>query len=107
MGDAGRNGGRAKSPAFRRAFVLSYANRIRERLLEAQHHAHDEAVVQYGTALVPVLAARTDAVDQITEHLFPRLRTSRVRTVDAQGWRAGRMAADVANLHAGSGMIAR
>jgi hypothetical protein len=106
MGDAARNGGRAKSPTFRRAFVLSYANRIRERLDEAQHHARDEAQVQYGSALVPVLAARTEAVDQITEQIFPRLRASRTRTVDAQGWRAGRVAADVANLHSGSGMIA-
>ena len=105
VGDAGRNGGRSKSPSFRRAFVLSYAIRIGERLAEAQHHARDEAQQQYGTALVPVLAARSDAVDQITEQIFPRLRESRVRQVDAQGWRAGRLAADIATLHAGSGMI--
>ena len=36
VSDAGRNGGRAKSPSFRRAFVLSYTNRIAERLAEAQ-----------------------------------------------------------------------
>lgn len=105
MSDASRNGGRAKSPAFRRAFVLSYANRIRERLEEARHHARDQAQVHYGTALVPVMAARTEAVDQVTQQIFPRLRASRTRSVDAQGWWAGRVAADVANLHSGSGMI--
>jgi hypothetical protein len=107
MGDAGRSGGRAKSASFRRAFVLSYADRIRERLTEAQHHAQDEAVQQYGTSLVPVLAARTDAVDQITQQLFPRLRESRIRRVDSQGWYAGRLAADMATLQAGSGVIQR
>jgi Protein of unknown function (DUF2786) len=105
MGDAARNGGRSKSPSFRRAFVLSYAHRIGERLTEARHHARDEATQQYGTALVPVMAARTDAVDNVTERIFPRLRESRARSVDAQGWRAGRVAADVATLQAGSGMI--
>lgn len=105
MGDAARNGGRSKSPAFRRAFVLSYAARILERLTEAQHHARDEAAQQYGTALVPVMAARAEAVDQITEQIFPRMRESRIRQVDAQGWRAGRLAADMATLQSGSGMI--
>lgn len=105
MADAGAGGGRAKSASFRRAFVLSYAQRIGERLRAAQQHARDDAQHEYGTSLVPVLAARTDAVDQITERIFPRLREMRVRTVDAQGWRAGRIAADVARLQSGSGMI--
>jgi hypothetical protein len=105
LSDAGKSGGRTKSPSFRRAFVLSYAGRIAERLAEAQHHARDEAAQQYGTALVPVMAARTDAVDQITEQIFPNTRASRVRQVDLQGWRAGRLAADMATLQAGSGMI--
>jgi hypothetical protein len=105
ISDAGRSGGRSKSPSFRRAFVLSYAIRIGERLAEAQHVARDQAAQQYGTALVPVMAARTEAVDQITEQLFPRLRESRIRRVDALGWAAGRMAADIASLQSGSGMI--
>ncbi|MCU1361674.1 MAG: uncharacterized protein JWN99_2963 [Ilumatobacteraceae bacterium] len=107
MHDAARAGGRTKSPAYRRAFVLSYANRIAERLVEARHHAQDEASQQYGTALVPVMAARTEAVDQVTERIFPNLRESRSRRVDAQGWNAGRVAADVASLQGGSGMISR
>jgi hypothetical protein len=105
VGDAGRSGGHTKSPSFRRAFVLAYAIRIGERLTEAQHQARHQAQHQYGSALVPVLAARTDAVDQITEQIFPRLRESRVRRVDAHGWRAGRLAADIATLPAPSGMI--
>lgn len=105
MADAGAAGGRAKSPSFRRAFVLSYAQRIRERLQAAQQHARDDAQHQYGASLVPVLAARTDAVDHVTERIFPNLRESRPRTVDAQGWRAGRIAADIATLQSGSGMI--
>jgi hypothetical protein len=107
MGEAAHAGGRTKSPSFRRAFVLSYANRIHERLAQARHVAHDDAALQYGTALVPVMAARDDAVDQVMTQMFPHMRQSRTRQVDLQGWRAGRLAADVASLQAGSGMIAK
>ncbi len=89
---------RTRAPAFRRAFVLSYAQRIGERLAAAKQRATAEASTEYGTALVPVQQARRDAVDQRSTEWFPRLRSMRTRSVDAGGWYAGRQAADAARL---------
>ena len=105
MAAAGSGGGRTRSPAFRRAFVLSYAQRIGERLEAARHRAHEEAAAQYGGALVPVQAARREAVQQRSAEWFPDTTPMRTRSVDAGGWYAGRQAADVAHLEAGLGEI--
>jgi Protein of unknown function (DUF2786) len=90
--------GRATSPAFRRAFWLSYAHRIGERLDEAKEQAAVESAVEYGTALVPMLQERADAVSHRVDELFGKTRTMKSRSVDAQGWHAGRTAADLASL---------
>jgi hypothetical protein len=89
---------RTRAPAFRRAFVLSYAQRIGERLAAAKVRATAEATEQYGGALVPLQQARRDAVDTRSAEWFPRLREMRTRSVDAGGWWAGRQAADLAHL---------
>lgn len=89
---------RTRAPAFRRAFVLSYAQRIGERLAAAKVRATADASEQYGGALVPVQQARRDAVDARSAEWFPRLREMRTRSVDAGGWWAGRQAADAAHL---------
>jgi hypothetical protein len=102
---AGATGGRTRSPAFRRAFVLSFAQRIQERLEEARRRASEEATVQYGGALVPVQAARRAAVHARAEEWFPDTTPMRSRSVDAGGWYAGRTAADVARLEPGLGEI--
>ena len=91
----------SRSRGFRRAFMLAYAHRIGERLAEAAAHANEDATQQYGTALVPILEARDLAVDAEFTRLFPATRTSRSRRVDAQGWAAGRAAADNAVLDEG------
>ena len=106
MAAAGAAGGRTRSAAFRRAFVLSYAQRIGERLEEARRRVSVEADQQYGGALVPVQQARRDAVEQRTKEWFPRTAPMRSRTVDAGGWHAGRSAADLAELEPGLGEIA-
>ena len=92
------NRSRTRAPAFRRAFVLSYAHRIGERLAQAKARATAEAGQQYGSALVPVQQARREAVDQRSAEWFPRVREMRTRSVDAGGWWAGRQAADAAHL---------
>jgi hypothetical protein len=96
---------RTRAPAFRRAFVLSYAQRIGERLAAAKQRATAEASTEYGTALVPVQQARRDAVEQRSAEWFPRLRSMRTRSVDAGGWYAGRQAADAARLEPDLGQI--
>jgi Protein of unknown function (DUF2786) len=99
LGEATRAGGaRARSTAFRRGFLYAYAQRIDERLSTARDAARAEATAAYGSALAPVLADRQAAVDRVVEELFPQLRRRGGRTVDADGWSAGRQAADSADL---------
>jgi hypothetical protein len=91
-------GSRGSSPAFRRGFWIAYAVRIGERLSEAEQQAEQHATVQYGSALVPLLAARNEAVDERVNELFSNLTTMKTRRIDADGWYAGRSAADGASL---------
>jgi Protein of unknown function (DUF2786) len=109
--------GRSTTRAFRQSFLVSYAIRIGERLAEATEHATEEAAAEQkaaagaaaatdsvrgtGTALVPFLAARRQAVDDAVEEMFGgSLKRGRsVRATDAEGWASGRAAADLATLH--------
>jgi hypothetical protein len=113
--------GRSRTRAFRQSFLVSYAIRIGERLSQAAEHATQEAAaeqeaaagqpagavagadsaVSAGTALVPFLAARRQAVDDAVDEMFgDTLRRGRaVRATDAEGWASGRAAADLATLH--------
>lgn len=92
-----QQGGRSK--AFRQSFLVAYASRIRERLAAATATAQAEAETPAGN-LLPVLAARQEAVEERTTVLFPRLRKGRaIRVSDLDGWERGREAADRANLH--------
>jgi len=90
-----------RSPSFRRAFLLSYAIRIGERLAEAGQRAADESTSSHGAELVPVLARRAEEVDHRFEKMFPNTREIRAKRVDARGWHAGRTAADRATFAAG------
>ncbi|MGF1426331.1 DUF2786 domain-containing protein [Kitasatospora sp. LaBMicrA B282] len=104
--------GASRTRAFRHSFLVSYANRIRERLTEATERTTREAAAGRhlrpdGTAeqlvpderLLPALAAREQAVTSATERMFPKLTAQRVRVSDGEGWAAGRAAADRAALH--------
>lgn len=106
-GAAGRAATRGRAASFRRAFLTSYAIRIGDRLDDARRQVEQEAVGRHGAALVPVLAARRDAVDRAVEEAFPRLATSRPRSYDAQGWAAGAQAADLADLGTGRARLER
>ena len=56
--------------------------------------------------LLPVLAARLEAVQESTDRMFPTLRAGRaVRAGDYEGWTQGRAAADRARLHGHSGAL--
>ncbi|MCW2683637.1 MAG: hypothetical protein JWP33_1550 [Blastococcus sp.] len=93
------NRGRSASRIFRRAFLLGYAQRIGERLQGARRQATAEAACERGVDLLPVLRSRRKAVDTAVAELFPRVRSSRSRaTVDADGWYAGRTAAERADV---------
>ncbi|MFF2349206.1 DUF2786 domain-containing protein [Kitasatospora sp. NPDC058115] len=112
--------GASRTKAFRQSFLVAYAARIRERLAEATERTTSDAAAgrhlrEDGTAeqlvpdarLLPALKARTEAVDQEVDRLFPKLVSQRVRVSDGEGWAAGRAAADRASLRGGSGEIDR
>ncbi len=92
---------RLRTASFRRAFLVAFAGRIGERLRDAGQHASAEAQEHYGGALVPLLAAKADAVDGAYEHAFPDTQPMKRRNVDARGWHAGRAAADRAHIKTG------
>lgn len=99
-----------RTAAFRRAFLLGYAVRIGQRMREARETATAETAADAGVSmgeLVPVLAARTAAVDQEFSRLFPHTKASRSRPVDAAGFHAGSAAADKARLGVGGPGIER
>jgi hypothetical protein len=109
----GRGGSRTKS--FRQSFLVAYAARIRERLAEATAQVTEEALAEEraagsgsAVALLPVLAAREEAVEGFTERMFPSLKAGRaVRASDYEGWTQGRAAADRAQLNGHNGALSR
>ncbi|MFC1417196.1 DUF2786 domain-containing protein [Streptacidiphilus cavernicola] len=113
MNSAGTQGGGAggsRSKTFRQSFLIAYGARIRERLAEATAEATEEALAGLAEAaaaagaggrseLLPVLAAREEAVRRSTERMFPNARAGRaIRAGDHEGWAQGRAAADRAQL---------
>ncbi|MFD6884108.1 DUF2786 domain-containing protein [Rhodococcus sp. DT1] len=107
-GTAGRRGGSAT--AFRRAFLTGYAKRVGERLREADARATAGAAADAHvpvTSLAPILARRSEAVDTEFRRLFPTTRASRSRGIDADGFHAGRDAAESASLEAWQHRIGR
>lgn len=99
---AGRRDSRNKAPTFKRAFIVSFAQRIAERLEDAGRASREEAEVVYGSALAPVLASRKEAVEAAYTAAFPKTVPMKSRSYDAAGWWAGRSAADQADLGAGA-----
>ncbi|QNG17864.1 DUF2786 domain-containing protein [Rhodococcus triatomae] len=102
--DAGSRKG-SRTTSFRKAFLAGYAARIGQRLRDADTRATLEAADAARISvddLLPVLADTSAAVDAEFQRLFPVTRAKRTgRSVDAEGWYAGRAAADEARLAAG------
>ncbi len=93
--------GTSRTKSFRRAFLLSFASRIGERLREATQAATDDATSTIGDSLLPVLAGRKDQVAARQKDMFPNTRATRSSSIsNADGWFAGREAADRAALQA-------
>ena len=89
----------ARPKAFRRAFLLGYAEVIGGRLATVAEQTHAEADRgRTGTALV--LADRADRVERLLEQEFPRLRSLRMTTSSGGGLSAGRAAGARADLSA-------
>lgn len=89
-----------RTKTFRQTFLISYADRIRERLNAAKEDvvkAADEATGS-DNRLLPALAARAVAVRESADRMFPTKSTHRLRARDADGWAHGKAAADRAVL---------
>lgn len=84
--------------AFRNAFLLGYAGRIRERLTEAAATAAREYEAETGASTALVVVAREKAVDSHVQEQFPRLRSSSSSYSSRSGRGAGVAAANRANL---------
>lgn len=98
-----RTGSRTRS--FRASFLEAYACRIGERLRETAAAETERASTTggFGSALVPVLAARRQETEQAFEAMFPDTTTgASSRTYDLEGWQAGTAAADLAHISWGS-----
>lgn len=93
-------GGRSRTRSFRQSFLVAFATRIGSRLREATEATEAAAAEEHGAALLPVLAARTDAVDEACDAAFPGLTQRSFSPSNAQGWFAGLAAAEVASLSA-------
>ncbi len=98
-------GGRSRTRSYRQAFLVAYATRISERLNAASEEAVSatrremgEAESERDSRLLPVLAARQQVVDDLFDEMFPQLRRKSVSVSNADGYRAGRAAADLAVL---------
>jgi hypothetical protein len=94
--------GHSRTRAFRQSFLMSYAVRIGERLAGAAGDAERQVAAEApGRNLLPVLAARHQAVDDAVAEMFGESLTSHRsgRVSDSEGWYSGRAAADVAALH--------
>jgi hypothetical protein len=102
--------GRSRTRAFRQSFLMSYAVRIGERLAGAAGSAERQVAAEApGRNLLPVLAARHQAVDDAVDEMFgdgvSYHRSGRVS--DSEGWYSGRAAADTAALHGHREVTAR
>ncbi|WP_218003506.1 DUF2786 domain-containing protein [Nocardia concava] len=87
----------ARSRAFRKSFLVAYATRIGERLEAAS--ATTIAESPDPERLLPVLASHQLAVDAAFDTLFPQARNRGVTIRSAEGWDAGRAAANRARLN--------
>jgi hypothetical protein len=99
MGRCGRQSGPSgtfRTRSFRQSFLLSYAQRIGERLRSADEQA--AASSGHGGELVPLLARHREQVDAACDELFPETVAKASTANNAQGWCAGRAAADQARF---------
>ncbi|MGH8931530.1 MAG: DUF2786 domain-containing protein [Egibacteraceae bacterium] len=99
--------GKSRTTRFRRSFLIAYAVRIGQRLRETVEATVQEAQVETGTALVPVLAARDAAARSAAAVAFPEVTFTSPSVTDREGWVAGTVFGDTADLSVGSKLAER
>jgi hypothetical protein len=88
-------GGRSRTRSFRRSFLVGFALRIGERLRAATdaQGSSDER-----ERALPVLSARAERIDDAVTATFPGLQRKATSVGHAEGFHAGQVAADLAEL---------
>ncbi len=92
--------GRVSTTSFRKSFVVSFANRIGDRLAESVDAAVDavSSEVDDQSGLLPVLASREGEVRSFAEQHFGNLKSSSLTVTNHRGLVAGTIAANTADL---------
>lgn len=96
--------GRSRTRAFRHSFLVAFASRIGQRLREIARADEEAASQRHGGALLPVLATRRTAADEMVEALFAGTERRSTRATDPEGWERGTRAAEVAALPCQAGL---
>jgi hypothetical protein len=99
--------GRSRTTRFRRSFLVAFAVRIGQRLREAVDATVDAVSDETGTALVPILASRDEAVQAAAEAAFPHAGAFSPAASDGEGWYAGTLFGDRADLALGPELTRR
>lgn len=90
--------GRRRTTRYRRSFLVAFAMRIGERLRDAVRTTVEDASISTGTELAPLLRARSDAADAAAREAFPEMSSFAPSASDGEGWHAGRLFGDLADL---------
>ena len=96
--------GRSRTTRFRRSFLVAFASRIGRRLRDTVAATVTAAAAETATALVPILADRDAAADQAAAAVFPETGSVSPSVSDGEGWYAGTLFGDMADIGAGAAL---
>ncbi len=94
--------GRSRTTRFRRSFLIAFANRVGQRLQETVDQTVADAEAETGASLVPVLADSAARARRAAEEAFPNLTQTAGSASDREGWLAGTLFGDRADLGIGA-----
>jgi len=93
--------GRSRTTRFRRSFLVAFATRIGGRLRDTVAATVTAAGGDTSTALVPLLAESDAAAERAAATAFPEMGSFSPTATDGEGWQAGTLFGDVAEIGAG------
>lgn len=99
--------GRSRTTRFRRSFLVAFAKRVGQRLQETVDQAVAAAEAETGASLVPVLADSAARARCAAEAAFPNVSQISGSASDREGWLAGTLFGDRADLGTGAPIAER
>jgi hypothetical protein len=94
--------GRSRTTRFRRSFLVAFGVRIGRRLRDTVAATVTAADAETSVALVPILAERDAAAKRAASAAFPEAGLVSPAATDGEGWYAGTLFGDLADLGIGS-----